>query len=178
MTRILKKYKVLLLICAISILANVATKVHLIDRQVERLAFLQKITSATRSSSLVASKASQKTQNTEQQLIRRVLDTASEEFFVTQYAVKLHDLIDKNRLNLKHSLVFGVQEDSRLSLLKYTTHVNVTGRYPDIKHLIADFQNTKGLSHIDSLSMSRDSLNPARVSLKLGISVYFKRGNI
>ena len=70
-------------------------------------------------------------------------------------------------------MTFRPIRTSTLSLWKYTTAFTVTGKYSELKVLLADIQNLRGLFCIEKLILNR-SKDQERISMTLGIATYFK----
>ena len=172
-----QKYKTLFWICVLLLLMNVLAKKVVIEEQERQISSLQKATAAMRTRPEKIKKAETRT-DVKQRQIRQILGSVPEESLLTLYISQMRSLVDKNQLTLTRPLVFTAQKQGRLKLLKYSTRIEVSGDYPQIKGLIADIQNMDGLSHIDSADFKRDPKKERLIRMTLGVSIYFSRERV
>jgi Tfp pilus assembly protein PilO len=110
--------------------------------------------------------------------INMIMDEIPEILSFSEYAVKVRSLIDRNQLFIEGSLVFSPGKVQNPFLLIYSTNIKVTGKYPDIKQLITDIQNLKGLKHINSISMTRSKKDKTKITFGFRLSVFLKKGTV
>ena len=72
-----------------------------------------------------------------------------------------------------NNMTFRPDKMSPLPLWKYTTSFTVAGSYSELKDLLADIQNLRGLFCIESLTLSRP-IDKAQIDMTLGIATYFR----
>lgn len=85
---------------------------------------------------------------------------------------ELNAVIGKHNFSV-NNMTFRPDKTSPFSLWKYTTSFTVAGSYAELKDLLADIQNLRGLFCIESLVLSRPKDN-SQVDLTLNIATYFK----
>ncbi len=173
----IKKYKIIIFICAAAMFCNIIAKLYLIDGQKNKIFILQKNVSAARSNSYLKSDRSTENLFAEQNDLKMIIHKIPEELSFTQYAARIRSLIDENHLSLENSLVFKPEKaaKSELLLLKYNTNIIVTGSYRKIKVLISDIQNLPGIGYFPSARLIRKKDNKTKVKLDLELSIFFKR---
>ncbi|UCD91104.1 MAG: type 4a pilus biogenesis protein PilO [Desulfobacterales bacterium] len=85
---------------------------------------------------------------------------------------ELNAVLDKHRFSVNR-MTFSPDKTSPFSLWKYTTSFTVSGNYSELKNLLADIQNLRGLFCIESLTLNRPRGND-RIDMTLSIATYFK----
>lgn len=174
----IRKYKIILVICFLILFCNIVAKIVLTKEQGRKISVLQQRISHARQDSHVKPMKNEPHQVKEQSQIKMILHKVPEELSFTHYAARIRSMIDSNDLIIEESLVFMPEKDKipeRL-LVKYTTFIRVTGTYGKIKRLISDLRNMEGLSYFDSAKIIRGKKNPDKIKLDLQLSVFFKRG--
>ncbi|MFH2059882.1 MAG: type 4a pilus biogenesis protein PilO [Pseudomonadota bacterium] len=171
----IKKYKMIYLVCVVAILCNIAVRFYLINEQANQVSILQNMVAAARSGNYLKSDKPLQKISTEQNDVKRILHKIPDELSFTEYAVKIRSLIDKNHLIIDGSLVFMPEKTKEAILLKYNTNIIVKGNYTKIKKLISDIQNMPGLVNFDSASIARENKTQDKVVLKLKLSVFLKK---
>lgn len=169
----IKKFKIIIYVCIAVIVSNIAVKFLIIDELNNKITLLQK--RAVRSKIVRPGKSSSVV-SVEKDYIKKIIQKIPDEFSFTQYAVRIRELIDKNHLSIKGSLIFKPEQIKKMNLLKYNTSLVVTGNYNKIKTLISDLQMLPGLSYINSVSIGRESDDPDKIKLNLGLSMFFTKG--
>lgn len=85
---------------------------------------------------------------------------------------ELYAVLGKHNFSV-NEMTFRPDKTSTFSLWKYTTSFTVAGSYSELKDLLADIQNLRGLFCIESLTLSRPK-ESAQVDMTLSIATYFK----
>lgn len=85
---------------------------------------------------------------------------------------ELHAVLGKHNFTV-NEMTFRPDKTSTFSLWKYTTSFTVAGSYSELKDLLADIQNLRGLFCIESLSLNRPR-GEAQIDMTLSIATYFK----
>lgn len=169
-----KKYRIILLVCCVALICNVFAKIYFLDKQSQRIALLQKVVAAARSGSYLEKKKSEPHRPNRENMIR-IFGLIPEEFMFTEYAARIRSLIDRNSLTTEENLVFRPEKSDRKDILTYSTRINVSGSYAKVKHLISDIQNMPGLAYIEGPSMVRMKGAAGRIRLDLKLLVFFKK---
>ncbi len=171
----MKKLKIIIYICVFIIFCNLVVKFFIIDNQTQRIFFLQKRVMAMRSDSSLALEKSKQQRSKQHKEINLIMGEIPKVLSFSEYAVKIRSLIDDNQLSINGSLVFSPGKVQNPSLLIYDTKFIVTGTYPDIKQFIAELQNLKGIKHLNSINMTRNTEDNTRISLGLKLSIFLKK---
>ena len=173
----IKKYKIVILVCFVVLFCNIGAKIYLTNEQSKTISILQRKLFAARKGDDLKPDYSVKPGFSEQNEIKMILHKVPEEFSFTQYASKIRSLIDKNHLFVENSLIFKPEqtEVSDLLMIKYNTNISVTGSYIKIKKLLSDIQNLPGLNFCNSARLVREKDNQSKIKLTLDLSVFFKR---
>ncbi len=171
----IKKFKIIIFICIIALFSNFIAKIYFVDRQNNKITVLQKVLISTRSrdSHKMDEALLQKLDYKDD--IKKIFKQIPEEFFFTEYAVKIRSLFDRNQLLVEDSLVFTPGKSKHPDMLKYNTKITVKGSYRNIKKLMADLQSLPGLVYIESPSMVKTMENPHTIQLDLELFVLFRR---
>ncbi len=172
----MKKFKIIIYICIFIIFCNFIVKFVLVDNQTKQIFFLQKRVMAMRSDSSSALKKSKLQRSKQHKEINLIMDEIPKVLSFSEYAVKIRSLIDDNQLTINSGLVFSPGKAQNPSLLIYSTKFIVTGKYPDIKQFLAAIQNLKGIKHLNSITMTRNTKDKTRISLDLKLSIFLKKG--
>ena len=85
---------------------------------------------------------------------------------------ELNAVLGKHNFSV-NNMTFRPDKTSLFSLWKYTTSFTVAGSYAELKDLLADIQNLRGLFCIESLLLNRPKGN-TQVDMTLNIATYFK----
>lgn len=85
---------------------------------------------------------------------------------------ELNAVLDKHHFSVNR-MTFSPDKTSPFSLWKYTTLFTVSGNYSELKNLLADIQNLRGLFCIESLMLNRPKGND-QIDMTLSIATYFK----
>ncbi|WDP90746.1 MAG: hypothetical protein HUN04_13985 [Desulfobacter sp.] len=176
MKRIYKKYRLLIFLCIFCIAANVHVKTYLLDKQLQRIASLQKMTSESRSNSKDAVSITANAKTGVSIHLAKILSDIGTKPYLGQYIDQVAKLIDKNRVSLDKDLVFEAKETDIPVLVKYDSLFTVKGNYENIKQFLADMQNIRALSSVRSATISPLEPGTNKLALHVGISVYFKKG--
>jgi len=173
----IKKYKIIILVCFIVLFCNIGIKIYLTNAQSKTISTLQRKLSTARKGTEMTLDYSVKPGFREQNEIKMILHKIPEEFSFTQFASKIRSLIDKNNLFVEGSLIFKPEQTATSDplMLKYNTNISVTGNYIEIKKLLSDIQNLPGLSYFNSARLVRGKDNQSKIKLNLELSVFFKR---
>jgi Tfp pilus assembly protein PilO len=91
---------------------------------------------------------------------------------IADKARELATVIGKHNFTV-NKMTFKPDKTSTLSLWKYTTSFKITGKYPELKVLLADIQNMPGLFCIENLVLNRIK-EKELVDMTLRISTYFR----
>jgi Tfp pilus assembly protein PilO len=171
-----KKYKIIIAVCIVIILGNIYAKFAILDEQVYSIILVQKEMSSSRSQNTgnMGKKINpaEKMRSDMGKIIQQIPRVLS----LTELAARLKFLIDRNKLEVKDSLVVK-PEKSKSALVKYHTQFSVSGNYKKIKGIISDLQNVPGLLYLDSVKIVRLEENGSQLKLSLGVSIFFKKGN-
>ncbi len=171
----MKKLKIIIYICIFIIVCNLIVKLLIVDNQTKHILLLQKRVMAMRSDSSSALEKSKQQRSKQHKEINLIMNEIPKVLSFSEYAVKIRSLIDDNQLTINSGLVFSPGKVQNPSLLIYDTKFIVTGKYPDIKQFIAAIQNLKGIKHLNSISITRDTKDNTRISLALKLSVFLKK---
>ena len=104
--------------------------------------------------------------------LKKFVDMLPPVVTVADKARELNAVLDKHHFSI-NKMTFRPDKTSTFSLWKYTTSFTVTGSYSQLKNLLADIQNLRGLFCIENLILSRQKDND-RVDMTLSIATYFK----
>jgi len=172
----IKKYKIIIIVCAVVILCNIAVRYYMINEQNKKIITLQGVIAEARSGSYLKAGIPVQPLSTSQDNISSIMNKIPQEFLFTQYAAELRSLIDTNDLYIEKTLVFKSEKIKSSDLLKYNTNIAVTGSYAEIKKFIADVLNLPGVVHFNSVNFTRAKDNIDKVEFKFELSLFFKRG--
>ena len=171
----IKKYKFIIAVCVIVIFCNFIVKLFIINKQANKISFLQQTIAAARSESFLKANKPDEHLFSEQDDITKIFQKIPDEFSFTEYASQIRALIDRNHLVVDNSLIFKPEATKMPDLLKFNTMVTITGGYGEIKALISDIQNMPGLVSLNSARISRIKDSQDKIRLNLELSVFFKR---
>ncbi len=171
----MKKLKIIIYICIFIIVCNLIVKLLIVDNQTKHILLLQKRVMAMRSDSSSALEKSKLQRSKQHKEINLIMGEIPKVLSFSEYAVKIRSLIDNNQLTINSGLVFSPGKAQNPSLLIYNTKFIVTGKYPDIKQFIVAIQNLKGIKHLNSISMTRNTKDITRISLSLKLSIFLKK---
>lgn len=172
----IKKYKIIILLCTLTIVCNVGIKMYIVGQQNNKIRLLQKVIAAARNNQYymeekkVVIPAKKRTD-----VLNFILEKIPEELSFTEYASDIESLIHKNKLSSEHNLIFIPVPSGQDDLLKYETRFVVTGDYYRLKKFIGDVSGLPGLVYLESFNIKRelDNLNVLRLSFDL--SIYLRR---
>ncbi len=171
----MKKLKIIIYICIFFIVCNLIVKLLIVDNQTKQIFFLQKRVMAMRSDSSSALEKSKLQRSKQHKEINLIMNQIPKVLSFSEYAVKIRSLIDDNQLTINSGLVFSPGKAQNPSLLIYDTKFVVTGKYPDIKQFIAAIQNLKGIKHLNSINMTRNTNDNTKISLGIKLSIFLKK---
>ncbi len=173
-----KKYRVLIFLCILFIAGNVYVKTHLFEKQLQRVSSLQTMISKARSDNKAAASRQGNTKTDLTMHLSKIMSAIDTKPYLGPYIDQVAKLIDKNRVRLDKGLVFEVKEAGMPFLVQYDSLFTVEGSYENIKLFISDMQNIRSLSYVRSAKMSQLEPGTNKLSLKMGISVYFKKRQV
>jgi len=171
----IKKHKFIIAVCILAIFCNFIVKISIIDRQVNKILFLQQSVAAARSDKYLKTGKPKTLSFAEQDDIKKIFLMIPENFLFTESASQIRAFIDKNHLAMEESLIFKPEETKMTDLLKYNTNINITGDYVKIKKMVSDIQNMQGLICINSARISRTKDHHDKIRLNLALSIFLKR---
>jgi hypothetical protein len=169
-----KKYNMGILVCLVIILGNLGTRFFLINSQIHQVVGLQQALSRARNPSGLHQTLMEETVSVLTKDIEKIYGKIPSALHLTDYGTNIRALMDKNRLNIRGSLVFMPAETRVPNLLRFNTRIAVDGSYPDIKAFLADVYNLPGLVFINTVQLTRQTNDPPRIQLTLDLSLIFQ----
>ena len=169
-------HKIIIFFSIIILFCNLIVKFYLIDIQINKINILQKQLVEERNRPLTQKK---KEPDSEKYFfmkndIDKVIEGLPHIFSLAEYVSRIGALIEKNQLSAGKGIVFKPEPPGRLGLRKCSTTLSLNGGYKGLKGLIVDLQNLPELLTLDRITFSRLSENRKKISLNLGISIYFR----
>jgi Tfp pilus assembly protein PilO len=170
-----KKINLGILVCLVIILGNIGMRFFLLTDQVDQVAELQQILSRVRNpSGLHRISANEKMSGLETDM-EKIYGEIPSIFHLIGYGTDIRKLVDKNRLNIRDSLIFIPAETQVPKLIRFNTRVAADGSYPDIKAFLADVCNLPGLVFINTVQLERQKDDRSRIQLALDLSLIFQQ---
>jgi Tfp pilus assembly protein PilO len=170
-----KKVNMGILVCLVIILGNMGARVFLLTDQVDQVAELQQTLSRIRSPSVLHQMSAKETGFGLENDIENIYGKIPTTFYLIDYGTDIRNLMDKNRLNIRDSLVFTPAETQVPDLIRFNTRIEADGSYPDIKAFLADVSNLPGLVFSNTVRLERRKEDRSRVQLTLDLSLIFQQ---
>ena len=104
--------------------------------------------------------------------LKKFVDMLPPVVTVADKARELNAVLGKHNFSV-NKMTFRPDKTSTFSLWKYTTSFTVTGKYSELKDLLADIQNLRGLFCIENLTLNRPK-DSEHIDMTLSIATYFR----
>lgn len=170
-----KKCNLGILVCLVVILGNMGARFFLVKGQVDQVAALQQTLSRVRHPSGLHRISADETGSGLENDIEKIYGKIPSTFHLIDYGTDIRNLMDKNRLSIRDSLVFIPAETQVPNLLRFSTRIAAEGSYPDIKAFLADICNLPGLVYINTVQLERQKDARSRIQLALDLSLIFQQ---
>jgi Tfp pilus assembly protein PilO len=170
-----KKFNLGILMCLVIILGNMGVRFFLVNDQVGQVAELQQTLSRVRNPSGFHWISANETGKELETDIEKIYGEIPSIFHLIGYGTDIRNLVDKNRLVIRDSLVFIPAEIQVPELIRFNTRIAANGTYPDIKAFLADVCNLPGLVYINTVQLERQKDDRSRVQLALDLSLIFQQ---
>lgn len=170
-----KKFNVGILVCLVIILGNIGARFFLVKDQIDQVTRLQQSLSQIRKPSGLHQISVNETGRVLEKDIEKIYTMIPSAFHLVDYGTDIRDLMDKNRLNIRDSLVFIPAETQVPDLLRFNTRIEADGQYPDIKAFLADIYNLPGLVYINTVQLERQQDDRSRIQLILNLALIFQK---
>jgi|GEM_PF-5178562 len=174
----MKKFKIITYAAVLIIIVNIIINFIIITNQSDHISHIKKKIMNMRNNQSITIKKTNGEKARQCNDIAMIKEKIPNLFSLSEYALNVRTLMDKNNLAIKNKMVFTPDKNPKFSLFQYNTLIIVSGAYPAVKQFLADILNLEGLKYLSSVSMIRDKNNENRIIFSCRLSVFFKKGDI